>query len=387
MFSFTPSRQRRGATVVLFAVLLIVFIGMAAFIVDLGRMQLVRSQMQTAVDAGALAASLQLKRDPSNVALAKTVAEDFIRLNQVGYVGMVPRDAIAVQVGNWDATQAAFNPTSTNPLAVRVSANQANEPFFFAGVFGLNKFTIPRESIAAIEGAPLDIMLVLDLSGSMSSQGRIEALRSSTPIFIDVIESLSRDDRIGVLGYGAIRGDYDPVTSGHSGVVYTLTPASLYPDPATASTGWAGVLEADLTLNYPSLRGGSLAATSLVAGKYNDFTPTGAAIRDASHYLSQHPRDTAEKQIVLMSDGLANRPIGDGPNYAIAMANYAASLKIRIDTISLGNNADLALMQSIADATEGRHFDVTGSGAELTTKLEKAFRDIANGFKRSQLVK
>ncbi len=380
------SDKRRGATVVLFAILLIVFVGMAAFIVDLGRMQLVRSQMQTAVDAGALAASLQLKKDPTNAAAAKTVAEDFIRLNQVGFVGLVPRDAITVQCGDWNAKTKTFSQLSSQPLAVRVHANQSNEPFFFAGVFGLNQFTIPRQSIAAVEGSPLDIMLVLDLSGSMADEGRIEALQDSAPVFIDVVESLSHDDRVGVMGYGAIRGLYNPVAQGHAGVVYELAPDSLYPNPASAHNDWAGVLESDLTENFDHLRGAVLADTSLIAGKYNNYTPTGAAIRDAAHYLWAHPRPDVEKQIVLMSDGFANRPHGDGPNYAVAMANYAASLKIRIDTISLGDTADLTLMQAIATATDGRHFDVTGSGAELATKLEKAFRDIANGLKRTQLV-
>ncbi|MEZ6078353.1 MAG: Tad domain-containing protein [Pirellulaceae bacterium] len=54
--------QRCGATLVLVVLLLVVILGVAAFAVDFGRMQLVRSQLQTAVDAGALAGSLQLNK-------------------------------------------------------------------------------------------------------------------------------------------------------------------------------------------------------------------------------------------------------------------------------------------------------------------------------------
>ena len=70
------------------------------------------------------------------------------------------------------------------------------------------------------------------------------------------------------------------------------------------------------------------------------------------------------------------------------MARYAAGLDVTIYTISLGDDADVDLMQDIADITEGVHFDATGSGqAELTEKLTDAFRQAAAAMKRAQLVR
>jgi len=70
------------------------------------------------------------------------------------------------------------------------------------------------------------------------------------------------------------------------------------------------------------------------------------------------------------------------------MARYAAGLDVTIYTISLGNDADLDLMQDIADITGGNHFDATGAGeATLTEKLTEAFELAAADINRVQLVK
>ena len=47
-----------------------------------------------------------------------------------------------------------------------------------------------------------------------------------------------------------------------------------------------------------------------------------------------------DKVMIVMSDGHANRPDGDGPGYALSMAAYANGLGIKVYTISLGDGAD-----------------------------------------------
>ena len=70
------------------------------------------------------------------------------------------------------------------------------------------------------------------------------------------------------------------------------------------------------------------------------------------------------------------------------MASYAANLNVTVFTISLGNDADVDLMQDIADITGGLHFDATGIGqSQLTARLSEAFRKAAASIKRVQLVR
>ncbi|HID77860.1 MAG TPA: VWA domain-containing protein, partial [Planctomycetaceae bacterium] len=118
------------------------------------------------------------------------------------------------------------------------------------------------------------------------------------------------------------------------------------------------------------------------AGHYDRFTNIGAGIHEAWVELDAHGRPGAKKMIVLMTDGKANRPGGtsSGKSYALQQADLAAQRNYPIVTISLGNAADTALMQQIADITSGVHFNVPG-GASVTDykdELLAVFRQIAD---------
>ncbi len=366
---------------------LVLIVGIAAFMVDIGRMQLVRSQLQTAVDAGSVAGSLHLRNNPGDIAGAKQVAEQYVQDNRVGFMVTIPTSAISIETGAWDLDTNSFGSApAVERNALRVTATQANEPYLFGGIFGHTTFAIPGQSVAVSGHVKLDITLVLDLSGSMGDEGRIEALRQATPIFLDVIADRQREDKISVMGYGAQLGDYNPASEGHSGVHYTLTPGSLFPSSEDPATGWAGILEATLTDDFDSLRSGSLSAGSLLDRKYGGGTPIGAALRDGAHYLDANARDDTAKFVVLMSDGQANEPSSGASQYAIDMATYASGLNIRVHTISLGNSADVGLMNSIAAATGGKHFSASGSGSTLTDNLTNAFRSVASEISKTTIV-
>ena len=372
--------QRRGATLVLICILMVVLVALVAFAVDVGRMYLVRAQLQGAVDAGALAAALQLQDDSDDIDAAVAAAEEFVTLNRVGWLTTVPEDAIVVTAGTWDADAQTFTSTNTDADAVQVSAHLDDEPLFFSSVLGHTKFSVPRTAIAAAGGYPMDIIMTLDITGSMSSDGRIEALHSAAPSFVDVVEEVGDDDRIGVFGYGANPDTYDPEEEGHSVKLYHAAPAEHFPNNRVA------VLEAPLTSDFDHLRSEILIPDTLIAGKFMGGTPIGAALRDSAHYLDSNVREDVEKVIVLMSDGHANQPSNNASGFALEMADYAASMDIVIYTISLGNSADEGLMQEIADRTGGQHFIAKGTGSELATKLESTFRHVANSIKRTQLV-
>ena len=368
---------------ILMLFLLVVVIAMVALAVDVGLMVLLRAQVQNAVDSGALAAALKLQGDPQEIQAAEDAARQFVQLNRVGMTALVPADAIDVEHGVFDGDTNTFTATDDSPNAVRVFARQDNQPFFFARILGHTTFGAPASAIASGTASQADIMMVLDLSGSMKTEGRIAALRHSAPVFVDIFDQADDNDQIGVMGLSADPDSYDPVARGDLGMLYA---SGLHP----TANHHVGVLEAVLTTDFSYLRNTVLSKTNLEAGKYTNYTGTGAAIGDAAHYLTYgaEAREDVGKVIVLMSDGYANRPDGNGPGYARAMASYAAGLDVTIHTISLGNDADLVLMQQIADITGGQHFDATGSGwGTLTAQLTEAFEQAAAAIKRVQLVK
>lgn len=374
---------RSGATIFLLLLLLVIVIGMAAVAVDVGMMVMLRAEVQNAVDAGALAAGLTLQTVGREVDAAEAAARRYVQLNRTGTALTIPDNYIDVEQGQFDPETNVFRATTDNPNAVRVFARQENEPLYFGRIFGRTHFGAPASAIAAAGSRAMDIMLVLDLSLSMHSEGRIQALWVAVPQFVDLIQSMGDNDRIGVMGLATDPEDPLPIKSGTALGLYM---SGLHPD----RDYFVGVLEATLTSDFSALKTDVLGSTNLIAGKYSGRTGTGAALGDAAHYLTYGPgsRLNAARVIVLMSDGYANQPTDAGPAYAEEMARYAARRDIEIYTISLGNEADVPFMQRIADIGGGKHFDATGAGiGVLSERLTAAFRQAALSMKRMQLVR
>ncbi len=154
--------ERRGLLFVLAAFLMVVIIGMVAFGVDVGYIVLTRTELQKAVDATAYAAGSQLV---AGTAAATTEGLKYLALNNVGG-RTLGASSTKFEFGTWDTNTRTFNVTNTDPTAVRVTGTDADQPLFFARIFGTNSFNSTAQAVAVFQ--PRDIALVLDYTGSMS---------------------------------------------------------------------------------------------------------------------------------------------------------------------------------------------------------------------------
>ncbi len=161
------SQSRRGVTMVLFAFLLVVILGMVAFAVDMGHIMLVRTQLQVAADSAAMAAAKEMSESPQEV-IAK--AEQFGGFHTAGgqSVQILPED---VEFGIWDMETRRFSPTPSMGNAIRVTARRGEQtggevPLFFARVLNVKSFEMKASAVAMAN--PRDIAFVVDLSGSMN---------------------------------------------------------------------------------------------------------------------------------------------------------------------------------------------------------------------------
>lgn len=116
------------------------------------------------------------------------------------------------------------------------------------------------------------------------------------------------------------------------------------------------------------------------AGHYDRYTNIGAGIQYAREELEANARPGAFKMIVLLTDGCANRPYGGAEQFALQQAQLVADHDWPILCISLGDAADTALMQQIAEMTHGAHFNVPGGGTvtDYADQLRNVFRTIAD---------
>ena len=177
---FSKRKEQRGAVIVLVAVLMVVFIGLAALTIDVSHLYVVRNELQNAADAGALAGARVLYQD-AGVTInphANQEAYDAATANKaltaagaiavdVNWTEGADNKTADVQIGNWDFKDRKFTPTSdiSQPFdpdsglfnnAVKVVARRDGTPAasFFARIFGYANFKKSAEAVAYIGTFP-----------------------------------------------------------------------------------------------------------------------------------------------------------------------------------------------------------------------------------------
>ena len=185
-----PRKNRKGAIAAMTAFLLLAIIGLIACALDIGWIEMTRTQLQAGADASSLAAGTELMpglgylktKTPDEVAADATpIAVEFAGYNRngerpevVGEVGTyvdggrdvefgkatfepVEQDDGSVGCGCWKKTPASENPAYYNYVAVKVLRNQVGStagdgplPLFFAKIFGINEKSLLAGATAAI---------------------------------------------------------------------------------------------------------------------------------------------------------------------------------------------------------------------------------------------
>lgn len=186
-FTVVRPAPRRGVIVVLAAVLMIVMMGFMALSVDVGYMFTMQSQLQRSVDAAALAGAGSLIEGED---IATNTVHEYLTHNPVGLqwkeftdgntADNVDRfltkygDGLQLTIGEWNDSTQQMVAAEKNPSTVSVRMSYENMPFFFGHLLGRDSFNISAESIATYQTR--DIMLVLDLSGSMNDDSEFNSI-------------------------------------------------------------------------------------------------------------------------------------------------------------------------------------------------------------------
>ena len=164
--------KRRGAIIVLAAVLIIVMMAMLALSLDVGYMYAVNGHMRRAVDAGALAGAAAIVE---GTAEAEAAVVEYVQRNQVAG-RVVPRSDMVIETGHWDLNTRNFVAGSDPPSALRVQAVLRDQPLYFGTLFNYFRFDVGGEAIARHQ--PRDIIVVLDYSGSMNDDSELRHINS-----------------------------------------------------------------------------------------------------------------------------------------------------------------------------------------------------------------
>lgn len=176
----TLASARRGAAAVWSAVLTGGLMLGASLAVDGTLMYGARADLQTAADASALAGASAMAFDPGEV---RARAVDYAGKNSAGgdAVEVLPQD---VELGDWDPDARTFTKLPAHleqeADAVRVTTRLDTSRgtglgLALAGLVGLSEANVKADAIAVFK--PRDIILVMDLSGSMCDDSRLKGMQ------------------------------------------------------------------------------------------------------------------------------------------------------------------------------------------------------------------
>jgi Flp pilus assembly protein TadG len=188
------ARDERGNTFFMVAAATLPLIGIVGSGVDIGRAYMADLRLQQACDAGALAGRRAMVGGTYTTA-NKAEATKMFNINY--------------DTGLYGSTNIAFNSVQDGPSNVKGTAS-AKLPTSLMKVFGQEEFNLAVTCTAKLEVSNVDVMLVLDVTGSMGSTNsgdsvtRLQALKTATMNFFDTLTSAAVGDgriRFGVVPY------------------------------------------------------------------------------------------------------------------------------------------------------------------------------------------
>jgi hypothetical protein len=169
---FRALKDQRGQVLPWVAFMMILFIGMGAFVLDIGHAFFCYRELQAATDAAALAGAQNLlKSNPIAVATNySAVAGGMNTYPALSSVSMVPGYPVLKCLSA--VTQMGISCTAPNNANAIEVKQQTIIPTFFARIFGISQMTLSTSATAAIAGAkgtPLNVAIVIDTTASMQT--------------------------------------------------------------------------------------------------------------------------------------------------------------------------------------------------------------------------
>jgi Flp pilus assembly protein TadG len=298
-------KDESGQVLVLAAVLMVVFIAFAGFAIDVGHAYLVQRQLQSATDAAALAGALDLPVSAQAIQTAKDYGPEPTKRNTLH---SNDNATIDVQTKCVTAIVTGCTPANGQVNSITVKSTSVVKTVF-AKVIGFDSFTVKANATACSPCSvkPLDIMLVLDRTGSMcqKSDGSSDA-----PACIDMVNA--KDGMKTFLGlmnpqfHSVGLAVLPPVVSAATQAGRCATPSGNTTYDNQSSNYLLVGLSKDYASSPGNLNFGSDLVSTIDCVQSTGRTAYADAIDAAQKELADNGRPGVQKTIIFLSDGAAN---------------------------------------------------------------------------------
>lgn len=189
--------RQQGQILILLAISMTVLIGMVGLAIDAGLAYGVKAKLESAVDAATIAGARALAEgadDSARISAAKSAAKDYFSANFPNpFLGATPEVLTDAMI------EATHEASGYWKISVEGTATL---PVTFLGFTGIPTLTI-RASGQSIR-RDLDIILVLDTSGSLASpSGTFATLKTAAVNFVTKFNAGANGDRVGLVSFAA----------------------------------------------------------------------------------------------------------------------------------------------------------------------------------------
>lgn len=177
------SNNQSGSIIITFAILLTVLLGFTALGFEVGQWYLIKAELSKSVDASALAAAKNISNPHVDL---ETLVDDFAHENFAqGYLGT---SDCTIHFDDSEKEHGKIKVTATSPKGT-----------LLVRLFGID--VVHAGNYGAAAKKEVEVMMVLDRSGSMQASGAMPDLKVAAKSFVDYFEDTQSGDKMGLISF------------------------------------------------------------------------------------------------------------------------------------------------------------------------------------------